>query len=342
MRVTIKDIAAAAGVSVATASLAINDKRGVNPATRARVKAIAQELGYRPNTLARGLVMQHTHVIGILISDITNPHFANIIRGIEDTITPHGYHAIICESHDDNPEIELYALQWLEASRVDGIIVASVSGDPKTHQLLKHLQSNGLPIVLVGRHYIRGEFDTVLVANEESTCTAVAHLIEHGHRRIGIICGPPDVPAAQERLAGYKLALAQNNLPFDERLVRIGHWQVEDGLTCAYSLLREQNPPTAIFAANNMMALGAYKAIRSEKLHIPNHLALAAFDDAVWATAFDPPLTVVAQPSYELGQVGAQQLLSRLPGGKRVDTTEYMCEVLLPQFVVRNSCGCRV
>jgi LacI family transcriptional regulator len=239
---------------------------------------------------------------------------------------------LLVDTHDE-PRAELRAVQALHRRRVDGIILAP-SSDPEG-QALAYLTEHSVPVVLVDR-MITTAFDQVGVENKRSTAQLVAHLIGHGHRRIGMISGLAGLTTTVERVAGYKAALRKAAIPFDPNLIRSGESLSAPAQLVTQQLLRIDNPPTALITANNLMTIGALRALRDAHLTVPDDIALAGFDDFEWADLFAPRLTTVAQPSLELGVTAARLLFARLDARNRTPTTIR----LRPTLRIRNSCGC--
>lgn len=306
---TIKDVAARAGVSVATVSHVLNGTRKVAPATVARVCQAMEELGYQPNGIARALRTRITHVIGVLISDITNPFFATLVRGVEDAAREMGYSVIVCNSDEDAKKEGLY-LKVLVERRIDGVIIAP-TGDGSNLTVLD-LANYKVPLVFVDRKPKNLQADAVLSDNVGGAYQAVKHLIERGHRRIGIVLGIPGTTTTEERFAGYCKALQESGLKVEKDLVVWGGYRFEGGCRAMAELLNLAQPPTAVFSTNNQMTLGVLARLWKQKIKIPKEMAVVGFDDFDWAEFIDPPLTVVVQHPYKLGYEAAKVVLRRL------------------------------
>ncbi|MBC7318277.1 LacI family DNA-binding transcriptional regulator [Candidatus Bipolaricaulota bacterium] len=307
---TIRDVARKAGVSVATVSHVINGTRKVAPETAARVRLAIEELGYHPNASAQALRTRATHTIGIVVSDISNPFFAALVRGAEDCARQHGYNVIICNTSEDLNNERTY-LNLLSKRRVDGLLLAPTG---KNNELITHLMDRGMFIVFIDRTPPNRQVPAVLSRNEEGAYQAASHLIMHGHKRIGIILGLPDVSTTWERLNGYRRALAEHGIEFDEQLLSYGFSSILEGQKACLSLLSQPNPPTAIFATNNLMTIGVIKALHQLGLRCPEDVSIVGFDDFEWAEVFNPPLTTVAQNPYEIGQRAADLLVELIAG----------------------------
>ncbi|HIG76115.1 MAG TPA: LacI family transcriptional regulator [Bacteroidetes bacterium] len=330
--VTLKDVADAAGVSVATVSRALSVPDRVATATRERIQAIAKELGYRPSRVAQRLRTTDgvNHLIGVLIPDIQNPFFADIVRGVEAVAHRAGY-SVLFHNVEEDPDRQRAALEALRTEHVDGVILPPVHGASED---IAALQADGLPVVCVDRRLV-AEVDTVVAANEEAAREAVALLLRGGHRRIGMIGGDAAISTSRERLAGYRRAHEDAGLEVDATLIAEADGRMEGGRAAAAALLSRGDRPTALFTANNLMTLGALSAIHASGLRIPEDVAIVGYDDMPWAMALNPPLTAVRQPGEEMGRIAADLLLARIEAPDRAPTLT----VLQPSLVVRRSCG---
>nr|WP_186354665.1 MULTISPECIES: LacI family DNA-binding transcriptional regulator [Pseudomonas] len=324
------DVASRAGVSTSTVSHVLNGTRKVSPATVQAVQRAIQALGYIPNTLARSLARSSTNTIGVAISALSNHYFSETVQAIETECVRHGYMMLFADPHDD-PEQELRVVTALHHRRVDGILLAPSTGS----SALEYLQANEMPTVLVDR-MMSEQFDQVGVENTQSTQALVAHLIEHGHRRIGFIAGREGLSTTDERVAGYRAALQAAGLVFDPQLLVNGGSNSEPARQATAQLLALPVPPTAIMAGNNLMTLGAMHALRDARIEVPGQMGLVGFDDFDWADFFVPRLTLIAQPVKELGARAVHMLLQRMatPGAPTQSVR------LAPSLQRRDSCGC--
>lgn len=309
---TIKEVAARAQVSVGTVSNVLSGKISVSSRLQRRVMAAIRQLDYHPNQVARSLKTKQTKLLGMLISDITNPFFPPVVRGAEDAVSRDGYLLIVFNT-DDRIEREREILTVLRSRRVDGIlmVVAPNAGD------VSHLQSTvaaGIPIVCLDRIPRGIALDSVAVESAVGTRECVRHLVSMGHRRIAIINGPKELETAQERMRGYEEALREAGIAVDPRLVREGDFHMESGNRLARDLLSGDCQPTAIYVANGVMALGVLNALEDLGLRCPEDVALAMHDDLPLAASFRPRLTAVAQDAYKIGFTGAELLLKRMRG----------------------------
>lgn len=324
------DVASRAGVSTSTVSHVLNGTRKVSPASVQAVQQAVQALGYIPNTLARSLARSSTSTIGVAISALSNHYFSETVHAIETECAKHGYMMLFVDTHDD-PEQELRVVTALHHRRVDGVILAP-SNDSMA---LEYLRSNGIPTVLVDR-MMSAQFDQVGVENTQATQALIAHLITHGHRRIGFIAGRTGFSTTDERVAGYKAALQAAGLGFDPQLLVNGGSNTEPARQATVQLLGLSAPPTAIMAGNNLMTLGAMHALRDAGLEVPGQMALVGFDDFDWADFFVPRLTLIAQPVNDLGARAVHLLLQRMA----TPDAPPQSVRLAPSLQLRHSCGC--
>ena len=329
---TMKDVAAHAAVSVATVSAVLNGNKYVSSGLAQRVRESIKQLGYERNSLAQGLKTQTSHAIGLIISDITNPFFTSVVRGVEDVANTRNFSLILGNTDEDLKKEKSY-IRLLESKRADGLIVAVTAG---SHEYLHAWPARHLPLVSIDRSLFALGIDSVLVDNVAGACKAVEHLIKLGHRRIGVVTGIPGITTTEERLTGYKQALEAHGIPFDPTLVAIADSRVEGGKYGTLQLLTQGTTrPTAFFVMNGLMVIGALQAITEVGLRCPQDIALVGFDDFEWAAVMHPRLTTVRQPTYEIGRRAAQILFERL---EKRDTVPQEVR-LLPQLIIRESCG---
>ena len=326
------DVARLAGVSVSTVSHVLNQTRPVSPETADRVNAAIGSLGYSRNTIARALVRANTNSIGLCISIITNPYFNELVHAIEGEAGRYGYTLLLGDTLDD-AEHEQRIVRALHERRVDGMIVAPSPG--AATGALRHLVAAGVPTALIDRLVPIG-LDQVGVENAESTSGLVEHLAGHGHRRIGMISGMVGLSTSDERVRGYRAGLLRSGLPHDPALEVCGASQVEPARAAVEPLLSISDPPTALVVGNNLMTLGAMRGLRDAGRRIPDDVALASFDDFPWAELVSPPLTTIAQPTYQIGVEAVRLLLERIADPDRPAVTTR----LEPRLVLRQSCGC--
>jgi LacI family transcriptional regulator len=328
---TIKQVADLAGVSTATVSRVLDDSSGVSQELIDRVRDAVRTLDYRPNRAARNLRKRVAQTVGVVISDIQNPFFTSVVRGIEKVLVEADFILLLCNS-DEDPNREKIHLSTLRSEGVAGIILATARSDAESyHQLL----NNRTPLVGIDRTPEQLSMDVVSVTNTRGAFSAVAHLADLGHRRIALISGPPQLSTARERLAGYEEVIKSRGLVHSDDLIQYSDYRQTGGYTAMQALLDLPEPPTAVLVANNLMTLGALQAIHERNLVIPDQIAVVGFDDMPWATSLQPPLTAVAQPTYELGIAAAQLLLDRL----REPDRPFRHVVLETQLMIRASSG---
>jgi LacI family transcriptional regulator len=331
--ITIKDVARHAGVSQMTVSRVINGSARVSPEARSRVDRAISELGYVPSRLARGLSGQRTGTLALIVPDVANPFFTLIVRGAEDVARRAGYRVILCDTRADLG-VEREVIEEMIAHRVEGILIAPVSDRSRDH--LRRLAKFGVPFVLVDRTVPGVDSDVVLGDSTGGAEQLVEHLISLGHRRIGLIIEPDEVSTARDRRRGYESALSAAGIPLDQALVVSGTVDPRGGSEGMHRLLALENPPTAVFTVNNLVALGAIEAVRAAGLSVPDDVALVCFDDIEYASRLYPFLTVMEQPAETFGTLGTQLLLERI---QRRGPERPRAVVLPAEFVVRKSCG---
>lgn len=323
---TIRDVAARAGVSVATVSRVMNGLATVDPELARRVRSAADELDYHPNAIARSLRRQATDVIALIISDVANPFFTAIVRGVEDVAQSHGYSVLLCNA-DEDPEKEARYLRVAEVERVAGVILSPHSAATD----VSRLRIAGVPLVVVDRP-LADPVDSVMVHSVEGAREATAHLIRSGWAHPACVTGPADARTALDRLEGYRQGLAEAGLA-DERWVH-DRFSIEGGRAATAQLLDAGSPPDALFIANAQMALGALAELRDRGIVVGRDIGVVTFDDAPWAPFIDPPMTVVAQPAYEIGSRAAEQLFARIDGDRDEPARSV---VLSTRLIVRES-----
>jgi len=328
------EIARRANVSVITVSRALNNRPDVSEATRAQIWALAEELHYVPNVLARALVSGSSRTLGLIVADNTNPYYGRLIRAVEDTARSHGYGVILCNT-DENPEYEISAHTMLAAKRVDGLLITSIQSGSAP---LLSLAREGTPFVLLNRYVDDIAADCVLNDNASGAYEATAHLCRLGHRRIYHLTGPDTISSVRERLAGYRQALAEFGVPFDPAGVIRCDLRLEGGCDATWAALTAPSRPTAIFAYSDLLAVGVLKAAHEVGLRIPQDVALVGYDDIEFAPFVEPPLTTVAQQAYEIGRRGTEILLEKIrwPTGQPWQPQRV---VYKPQLVIRASSG---
>ncbi len=331
--VTIKDVASLAGVSPMTVSRVINESDRVSPETQRRVEKAITQLGYIPSRLARGLSGRRTGTLALIVPDVANPFFTMIVRAAEEVARRSAYRVILCDTRADLA-VERDVIEELIAHRVEGIAIAPVSDQSKPH--LARLSRFGVPFVLIDRTVAGVDCDAVLGDSVGGARRLVEHLVGLGHRHIGMIVEKDEVSTARERRQGYESALKAAGLPLDPRLVAETTPDPDGGFEGMGRLLAAEERPTAVFAVNNLVALGAIEAVRRAGLEVPDDVAMVCFDDIEFASRLYPFLTALEQPAEAFGTLGAQLLLDRIQG--RGPTRDHV--VVLPgQLTIRRSCG---
>lgn len=329
--VTLRQVAVHAQVSPATVSRVLNGFPHIRPDVRQRVLASIAALGYEPNRVAQRLRAAQSRLVGIMVSDITNPFLNTIMASMESVFFDHGF-SVLMSNTNAQAQKEIDYLKIMENEEIAGLVIAPSS--ESVHRLSEMAEA-GLPIVVVDRRLDDARVDMVLSDNVAGAQSAVAHLIRCGHRRIGHIGGPLRVTSGRERYDGYLQAMHTAGLPVEPEWVRFGNHQYDSGYSHALELLTIDPPLTALFIENNMMSLGALSAIHERGKRIPDDIAVVGFDDMPWAVALNPPLTTVAQPTNEIGQRAATLLLERIENPDLAART-----VILPtQLIIRASCG---
>lgn len=327
---TIRDVARLAGVAPITVSRVLNNSGYVKPETRARVERAAAELHYVPNMLAHSFRSNRTNTLALVLTDITNPFWTTVARGVEDVASAGGYSVFFCNT-DENEAKQAQYLAALLRRRVDGVLIVPVtsSGDA-----VRTLQRQQVDVVVLDRRVDDVEVDTVRGDSFTGAYELVCHLTALGHRAIAFLSGPSDLSVSRDRAAGYEQALRASDLTVDLSLMRSGAFTVESGAAMMAEILAERPDVTAIFAANNFIAAGALRVLSSAGKRVPDDISIVVFDDLPGVFAADPWLTVAAQPAYELGCTAAQRLLQQLGAPAPLP-----CEdIVLPgKIIVRNS-----
>ncbi len=331
MAVTIRELAKAAGVSITTVSRVLNNSvHSVNQETKHRILTLAAELGYQPNLAARSLRSERTEMIGVIADSTISPFTPVIIHAIETYLKQKGYVCIIINTAW-NPEKEKKAVRDLLSRSVDGIIFVE-SWHQNSNQ---DLDLANKPYVFVHRLFNAPNRNSVIPDEVNGAQLAISHLAQLGHRRIAYINGPSNYFATSIRLSGYKQELENQKIKFDENLVVVGDWGVQSGYDACKNLLSQTNPPSAIFAANDLMALGAVYAVQDSGLSVPDDVAIVGYDDREIASLVRPALTTVSLPAYEMGEKAARMVLSLIEG----DDTYHEEIKIKGELIIRQSCG---
>jgi LacI family transcriptional regulator len=332
---TIKDVAKRAGVSPMTVSRVLNNASNVKPSTREKVLEAVEELGYVPSGVAKSLRSKRTHTLALLVPDGANAFWTTVARGVEDAAQDRGYSVLLCNT-DENPTKQQNYLDVVIRQQVDGVVIAPCDTDA---QNLDKLRRARIPTVVIDR-YIKGwDVDTVMGDSIAGARALVRHLIGLGHQRIAVLSGPATTSTASDRVVGYRIALAEAGLTYDPRLVKEGEYRALSGERLTQQLLGEGLAPTAIFAANNALLLGAIVALEKRGLRVPQDIALVCFGDLPNTSHFFPFLTVADFPSYEMGVNAAQLLFGRVEAEVELKRRS----VVLPsRLIIRHSCGSKM
>jgi LacI family transcriptional regulator len=329
---TIHDVARRAGVGSMTVSRVINNSGYISPKTRERVEKAIVELGYMPNTVARSLRSRRTNTVALMVTDITNPFFTTLARGVEDAANQAGYTVIFCNTDESQAKEEQY-LQVLLQKQVDGLLIVPVQSQAKA---IRQIQKHGTPVVVLDRWIPEAEVDTVRCNSLDGAYQLTRYLLSLGHTQIAILSGAVGTSTADDRVAGYRQALAEVKIEIDEQYIQRGEFTQESGYRMTKQAVNLPLRPTALIAANNFITIGAMKALQEMGLDVPEAIALAGFDDLPPALVTFPFFTVASQPAYEMGTQAMKLLLDRLEGEK----SENFQEVILPiQIIIRRSSG---
>ena len=307
--VTIYDVAKKANVSAMTVSRVINNTGRISEKTRQKVKRVMEELNYVPNSMARSLVLQETKILSLLITDITNPFYTTLARGAEDAAKQFGYRLLLCNS-DENLDKEKDYVDMILSTRVDGVLFAPAGDSSREH--LEKLAQHNVPFVMIDREVPGITSDMIVGNSKDGARQLVEHLIGLGHRRIALINGPHDISTARDRQAGYIEALRLNGIEEDPELIAEAGYKTFDAVPLLERWLRMTDRPTAVFAANNFLALGIIRSLRKMGLRVPDDMSVVCFDDLEHVSVLEPFLTVASQPAYSFGNMGVRLLIERI------------------------------
>ncbi|WP_410512867.1 LacI family DNA-binding transcriptional regulator [Paenibacillus sp. BR2-3] len=321
---TILDVAEKAGVSRSTVSRVLTNSNRVDPETRHRVLAAIKEINYQPSQVARNLRRQKTNLIAVLIPGISNPFFGSLVQGMEEVAVKKGYNVILCNTGED-PAREIEYLRMLERKQVDGVIMTALRNPlEKVEAFLKYG-----PIVLASEYTDDDSIPAVMIDNGEAACKVTEHLILKGHMRIGFINGPGHIILCRDRQKGYVQTLEKYAIPVSDDLIICSDFSIEGGFECAKQLLKLEEKPTAIFAANDEMAVGVIQAVKEQGLRVPQDVSVAGFDNVQISRVVQPHLTTVDQPIFQIGVKSVELLMSCLEEsvleGKRMVLEANLC-----------------
>ena len=314
---------------MATVSRTLSGVDRVSPEVRGRVVAAVEDLGYRPNAVARSLRARNTRTLGLVVPNVKNPFFTQVARAVEDAASERGY-SLVFGNTDEDPEKEAEYLNVLLEKRVDGLIVSPArAASPQLEEIVR----GGTPVVFLDR-FVRDIAAPVVRADgRRAVDDLVEHMIGLGHERLAVISGPSETVPGKERLDAFLNGAAERNAPVSDGHVKIGDFRRESGFRAMRELLDLDEPPTAVFAANNLMALGALQMLKRSGVKMPGDISFASFDDVSWFELVEPPVTAIAQPVGELGTAAAG-MLPALVEGMEVESV-----ILEAELVVRGSCG---
>lgn len=329
MKATIYDIAREAGVSIATVSNAINGKGKISQKRREEILEIMDRLHYQPSVIASALTSKRTFTLGLLIPDVSNPFFAEIARAIEDQAHHSGYSVIICSTDNKDERIERY-IKLLEQKSVDGIIIGTGIDNL---EILKQLLSKSIPVAMIAREVDSLSLHTVITDDFYGGTIAAEHLIGLGHQKLAVLAENLKVSSSRERVKGFKSALLEAGIPFDDTHVVVCDYKIEDGKRGARALLQLKDKPTAIFCCNDMLAIGALQAAKDEGLQVPRDLSIIGFDNTILSNVVSPSITTVAQPMEYMAKLVFDLLISNL----EYERTSKKRIVLRPELIVRQS-----
>jgi len=325
-----RDVARLARVSTATVSRVINQAGFVSEQLTERVVRAMKDLNYHPDAVARSLRTRTTNMVALVIPDVTNPYYPEAARGVQDVAEENGCVVILCNT-DGELERELHFLSVMSQQRVDGLIINPSVSLFESRQALVDVQ---VPVVLISALPFGPGFDSVMIDNVQGAYDAVSHLIDIGHRRIGLVGGSRALGSGEQRLQGYMRALVDHGLPIDEELITEAAFTRDGGQECMHRLLSVQAPPSAVFASSDVMAIGALSALHEAGLQAPGDMSVVGFDDIPLAAVTIPKLTTIGQPIYETGAVAARLLFERIRGTSRQDREKV---VLRHELIVRES-----
>ena len=325
---TIRDVAKLAGVAPITASRVISKSGYASEEVRQRVNQAAEQLGYVPNFLARSLRSKRTHTLALILTDITNPFWTTVARGVEDAASEEGYNVIFCNTDESASKQNSY-LEAMIQKQVDGILLVPARSEESP---ISFLHQQNVQVVLLDRRLPLLESDVVRCDSFGGAYQLVKLLVKLGHRRIAILGGPSGVSSADDRVAGYRRALHEAGLQPEDHLIFYGDFSLESGFQMTRSLLALPSRPTALFAGNNFIAIGALKTLHDAGLAVPEDMSVVSFDDLPAAILVDPFLTVAAQPAYEMGQRATRRLLECL-NGQNCDEVQ---DIVLPVSIIER------
>jgi DNA-binding LacI/PurR family transcriptional regulator len=336
--VTIKDIAKALGLSTSTVSRALRDSHEISPETKQLVLDYAEKINYQPNPIALSLKERKSRSIGVIVCEIANSYFSQVINGIESIAYDNGYNVIIAQSRE-SLEREMMNLQYLTSRSVDGLII-SVSTETKDFQLFKNLYQRGLPIVFFDR--IVDDIDThkVIADNFKGAFEATTHLIQNGYKKIAVLSNPERLSITKERLAGFKAALKEHDIPFNEKLVKICQHggMIESEVDKAVNeLLKQKEKPDAVFSLADKLTTGCLRIFKSKGIIVPDDIGLIGYSNSDHVELYSPSLSVIRQPAFEMGEEAMKLLLQLIESKRPIE--DFETKVLPTKLIIRESSG---
>ena len=332
-RATIKDIAAKLSVSASTVSRALRNHPDISAETTRKVQNMAKKLDYFPDSLAQGLKGRRTNTIGIIVPEIKHDFFSSVISGVEDVTYTAGFTIMVCQSNED-VEREKINIRSLVSNRIAGLLI-SISQSTVDVSHFNILKKREIPVVFFDRTNKKITDSQVIVDDYKAAYEATTHLIQRGYQRIAHLAGPSNISIGLERCSGYKQALLDNGRTIVSDLIIHGGFRQEDGNSGITNFLKMKNPPDAIFAVNDPVAIGAFRKIKEVGIHVPKDIALVGFSNNPISSLIDPPLTTVEQPSYEMGKIAAKLLLEQIDSDSK--TTPGIKKILSTKLLVRKS-----
>ncbi len=333
-RTTLKDIANQLNISISTVSRSLNDHPNINPETKKKVKDLAKKLDYHPNLFALNLLQKKTHIIGIIVPEITSYFFSSIITGIQDVLRDTDYNLLISQSEESFKEEVAIIGNFLNVG-IDGLLVSPASKTKKFKHFSK-LMNRGIPVVVFDRDCPGLEADKVLADDYDGAFQAVDYLIKSGCKRIAHLAGPANLTTAQHRLKGYLDALKENNIPITEDYIQhVKGFTHEAGIKPTKKLFELETPPDAIFAVNDCIAISAMHTAKSLNLKIPSDISIVGVDDEPHSSYFTPALSTIWQPVYSMGILAVKILIKRIEEETR--TSEFRYEIFKPELIIRDS-----
>ncbi|WP_392486173.1 LacI family DNA-binding transcriptional regulator [Haloimpatiens sp. FM7315] len=334
MAVTIKDIAIKSGVSLATVSRVLNDSGYVKDETREKIVQAIEELNYTPSAIARSLSRKQTNVIGVIVPDINNPHFGELIKGITKVADNANLNMILCDT-DESGEKEIKALKLLQEQRIEGIIISPTSNEnDSSREYLDTLKNLGIPIVLLDGDVKNSNFSGVFLDNIKGSYEGVNVLINEGHKKIAIITGRINSKPAKDRLEGYKKALQKNKIEVKDEYIFYGDYREDSGYELTKKIIKLKDKPTAIFLSNNMMTLGCIRALNEAKIKVPRDISIMAFDKLQILMSLGMNISFISAPTLEMGKSAMKLLLESLKSKNKAQVKRI---VLSPELLLNGS-----